>query len=93
MTSAYNPATPGGVGSAAGLVMLAGTIAFLGNMKVDKGFPKAGVRIVTATIVLSIILSVFDNGKLSPIARGIGYLMVLSAVIAYVPKFSNKKGK
>jgi hypothetical protein len=87
---AVNPATPGGAGSAAGLVMLAGAIAFFGNMKVDKGFPKAGARIITATILLAIILSLFDNGKLSPIARGIGYLMVLSALVRYVPKFSTK---
>jgi hypothetical protein len=92
-TGAINPATPGGAGSAAGLVMLAGAIAFFGNMKVDKGFPKAGAKIITATILLAIILSLFDNGRLSPVARGIGYLMVLSALVRYVPKFSNQKGK
>lgn len=90
--SAVNPATPGGAGSAAGLIMLAGLIAFLGNMKVDRQFPKAGVRIITATVVLAIVMSLFDNGRFSPIARGLGYLMVLAALVRYVPYFS-KKGK
>jgi hypothetical protein len=88
-----NPATPGGAGSAAGLVGIAGTTAFFGNMKIDGGFPKAGVRIITATILLMIIVSLFDNGKFSPIARGLGYLMVLSALVTYVPKFSTKGKK
>jgi hypothetical protein len=88
-----NPATPGGAGSAAGLVLLAGAIAFFGNMKVDSGFPKAGTRIVAASLLLAIILSLFDNSRFSPIARGLGYLMVLTSLIVYVPKFSTKKGK
>lgn len=90
---ALNPATPGGAGSAAGLVVLAGAVAFFGNMKIDKAFPKAGLRIITATIALAIILSLLDNGRLSPVARGLAGLMLLAAVIKYVPILSNSKGK
>lgn len=91
--SALNPVTPGGAGSAAGLTIIAGVLAFFGNMKIDKGFPKAGVRIVAATILLAIIMSLFDKGRLSPVARGLAGLMVLAAVIKYVPVLSNTKGK
>jgi hypothetical protein len=87
-----NPVTPGGVGSAAALVMIAGTIAFLGSMREAKMFPPNGVRIIFSTLALAIVLSLFDHSRFSPIVRGVAGLMVLTAVIRYVPKFS-KKGK
>lgn len=86
-----NPTTPGGTGSAAGLVIIAGSIAFLGNMKLDKSFPKDAFRIIASTLILAVIISFFDNGKLSTPTRWLGYLMVLSALIRYVPAFNTRK--
>lgn len=83
--------SPGsGITSGAGLVMLAGGIAFLGNMKEAKGIPSNGVRIIFATMILAIIISILDNGPLVKPVKWLGYLMVLASVIRYVPTLSQK---
>lgn len=82
-----------GITSGAGLVVLAGAIAFFGSMKEAGSWPSNGVRVITATILLAIIISIFDNGPLIQPIKWLGYLMVLSAAIRYVPKLSAKKGK
>ena len=79
-----------GINTGSGLVMVAGTIAFLGSMKEAGGFPPNGARIVFATMVLTVVVSVFDNGALTQPVKWLGVLMVLAALIRYVPKFSKK---
>lgn len=81
-----------GTGSA-GLAAIAGTVAFIGNFKLDKGYPKAGARIIAATFVLVILFSFVDNTPLAKPARALAWLMVLAAAIRYIPVLSNSKGK
>jgi hypothetical protein len=88
--NALNPTTRGGAGSAAGLVMIAGTIAFLGSMREAKMFPPNGVRIIFSTMALAVVISLFERGSLAPAVRALGYLMILTALVRYVPKFSTK---
>jgi hypothetical protein len=83
--------SPGsGLSSGAGLAGLAGTIAFLGSMKEAKSFPPNGVRIIFATLMLVVVVSLFDRGPLASPIKALGMLMVLGALIRYVPKLSKK---
>lgn len=91
--TALNPVTPGGAGSGAGLVMIAGAIAFFGSMKEAKMFPSNGVRIIFATMILAVVISLFDHGSFQRPVKWLGFLMIISALIRYVPKFNTKKGK
>lgn len=80
--------------NATGIVLAAGTVSFLGNMKQAGAFPPNGVRVITATIILTILASIADNSVLAKPAKWLAILMLLSALLAYVPYFSNtKKGK
>lgn len=83
-----------------GLVIIAGVIAQVGNFRAANS-DKAGkyhynpVTGIVATLLLAVIFSLSDNSPLRPFTRGLAWLMILGALLTYVPAFkstSKKKG-
>jgi hypothetical protein len=76
-----------------GVVIGAGTIAFVGSMREAQAFPPNGVRIIVSTGLLAIAASIAGNGPLRQPVTLLAWLMVITALIRYVPYFNTKKGK
>lgn len=76
-----------------GIVLGAGSIAFLGSMKEAGGLPPNGIRIIFSTTILAVVASIAADGPLREPVKMLAWLMVIAALIRYVPKFSVKKGK
>ena len=79
--------------NATGLVLGSGVIAFAGNFKQAGGWPSNGVNIIVGTTALAILASIADNSVLAEPAKWLAILMLLSVLIRYVPKFTQKTAK
>lgn len=75
---------------AEGLVIAAGTVAFFGSMKEAGGIPDNTPRIAVGTIILAIGAAFVGSGELSGPVKALAWLMLLAAIVRYVPKFSKK---
>lgn len=79
--------------SPSGLVIAAGTTAFIGNWKKEDGFPETGYTIIAATIALVFIASFTSGTAFEKPAKAAAGLMLLTAVIKYVPGLMTTKSK
>lgn len=77
--------------NAQGIVIAAGTVSFFGNMKEQGTVPSNTIPIVFGTTMLAIGAGLV-SGPLSEPVKWLAVLMLLTALIRYVPSFS-KKGK
>lgn len=73
------------------LVMGAGGLALAGGFATERGFPSNGVRVVTATIVLVLIVSTVKNSRIAPIVTGLAMLMLLASAYEYLPGFTRER--
>lgn len=71
--------------TAGGLVLGAGGVAFLGSFKEAGGFPSNGYAIIAGTTALTFLASVTDKGPLSGPVKALAALMLLVAILRYVP--------
>lgn len=79
--------------NAPGIIASAGGLALAGSFVKAKGFPSNGYAIVVGTLGLAFFASmVGDNSPITKPVRALAWLMLLAAVIRYVPGFS-KTGK
>lgn len=80
--------------SSDGLIIAAGTVSFIGNMKEASGFPPNGVTIIGATAALAIVAALTKGTPVEQPFVAFAALALLAAVYRYVPAFRNiKKGK
>jgi hypothetical protein len=81
------------------LVLLAGSLAFVGSFKQANGFPPNGYAVIGGTVALVFIFSLADKTSIEPIVKGLAGLMLLASVFVYVPglaktaKTKTSKGK
>jgi hypothetical protein len=68
--------------AAAGLITLASYSAK------ERNWPAAGHRIILATIILIIVASASNNTVIAPLVKAVGYLVLISSVIANTPIYS-----
>lgn len=71
--------------SADGMLLLAGGMAFAGNMKTAKGFPSNGYNTVGATIALVFVVSLTKETKLAKPAFAFAVLVLIASAFYYVP--------
>jgi hypothetical protein len=67
--------------------MGAGGIALSAGFAEQKRFPSNGVRIVLATVVLTLLVALTNGTRVEPLAKAFAGLMLLATVFAYVPGF------
>lgn len=82
--------------NAEGLVLGAGGLAFVGSFKEAGGFPSNGYAVISATAVLAFLASTSKGSPIEGPVKALAGLMLLAAVLRYVPGLSNvktKKGK
>lgn len=78
--------------TAEGLIVGAGGLAFAGSFVEAKAFPPNGYKIISATIVLTLLASI-AKGPLSGPVKGLAALMLLASVYRYIPAFTKTKTK
>lgn len=78
--------------NAEGIIIASGTVAFVGSMKKAGRVPDNTVPIIFGTSVLAVLASLTRNSPIAEPVKWLAILMLLSAVIRYVPAF-NTKGK
>jgi len=79
--------------SAEGLVMGAGGLALAGSFVEEKGFPSNGYKVISATIVLTLLASMVSKGPMAGPTKALAALMLLGAVYRYIPAFTKKAPK
>ena len=79
------------MGKSSGMILAAGGIALAGNFVRSEGFPENGYGTIAATCVLVFLASTLENGRFSQAAQWIAGGMLLTALIVYVPVFSNSQ--
>lgn len=77
--------------TADGLIITAGSVAFLGNMKEAGGFPPNGATTIAATAILTIIAAFTRNSVIEGPFKAFAALVLLAAVYRYVPAFAKDK--
>lgn len=74
-----------------GKILLAGGLAFTGSFLEAGGFPDNGYAIVGGTVGLSFVVSLASQTPLKPAVNAFAILVLLVAVMAYVPKLTTKR--
>lgn len=78
--------------NAPGIVASAGGLALTGSFIKAKGFPPNGYAIIVGTLALVFLTSVVgDSSPISKPVKALAGLMLLAAVIRYVPGFSKPR--
>lgn len=72
--------------------LAAGTVAIVGGVSAEKGFPKNGLSAVVATAALVIVASATAGSPVAPLVRAIGLLLLMASVMA-TTKTINKQRK
>lgn len=81
------------------IVLLAGSLAFVGSFKQANGFPPNGYAVIGGTVALVFIFSLADKTAVEPVVKGLAGLMLLASIFVYVPGLTKtshksvKKGK
>lgn len=71
--------------TADGMLILAGSLAFAGNMKTAKGFPSNGYNTVGATIALVFLASLTKGTRIERVVYAFAVLVLISSAFYYVP--------
>lgn len=79
--------------SSTGLVMAAGSLAFVGSFKEAGGFPDNGYAIIAGTTALTFITSLTNGSAIEPAVKALAVLMVLGAAFRYIPGLSKTTSK
>ncbi len=75
-------------------VMGAGGIALSAAFAEKRQWPGTdGVRIVIATVVLTLLVALTNGTRIEPLAKAFAGLMLLATVFAYVPGFQKEWSK
>ena len=62
--------------------LAAGTVAIIGGIRREHGWPHNGLTALIGTIVLVIVASATAGSKIAPLVRAIGLLLLMAAVMA-----------
>ena len=76
-----------------GMVLLAGGLAFTGSFIKSGGFPENGYAIIGGTVGLSFVVSLASETPLKPAVKAFTILVLLVAMITYIPGLSAKSTK
>jgi len=72
--------------------LAAGAVSIIGGVRRTDGWPANGAKTILATLVLVIVASATAGGRLAPLVRAFGLLVLLAAVMATVnTELKNKK--
>jgi len=72
---------------------LAGGISLLSGWRRENGWPANGYRAVIATVCLVLLMNVLDSTRAAPVARGLSYLLLMSAVFVTVGSWNTPTKK
>lgn len=71
--------------------LAAGAVALVGGAKREGRFPAKGLPAVVGTVALVVVASATAGSSLAPAVRAIGLLILLAAVMAAAPAFTEKR--
>lgn len=72
---------------------LAGGVSLIGGWRKEGKWPANGYRAVIATVCLVLLMNVLDGTQAAPVARGLSYLLLLSAVFVTVGSWNSPTKK
>jgi len=79
--------------NAEGLILGAGGLAFVGSFKEAGGFPSNGYAVVSGTAALAFLAATVKGGSIEGPVKALAGLMLLAAMLRYVPTLTNMKVK
>jgi hypothetical protein len=79
--------------NAEGIVLGAGGLAFVGSFKEAGGFPSNGYAVISGTAVLAFLAATVKGGALEGPVKALAGLMLLAALMRYVPTLTNTARK